>query len=157
MPSAFRKPQRLAMTTTAAQVAHARPAEPIPVPALVRLVDDDEHAHWQALTALREPADWRPADLILVGRIASLGGQIRRAQARLDAEGLIVQSARGSPAAHPLLAAIDLLQRQQLAIYRTLGLGHGTTVPAVLNRTGQAAARTRLGMAESADDDGLLA
>ena len=47
---------------------------------------------------------------------------IRAAQVELNAVGMMVENKRGTPIPHPLILAIDTLERRQLAVIRSMSL-----------------------------------
>jgi hypothetical protein len=69
----------------------------------------------------------------------------------LDRSGPIIVNERGTKVPNPFFAIIDNLQRQQLALIRSLSLNQQTQDPRTLNGQGQGQAR--LGRALNSFDD----
>ena len=108
----------------------------IPLPEGVILRDESEMVIWRQFTRARTSNDWRDCDLILLAKAVRIEGDIRKYQGMLDETGAIMQNPRGTPIPNPLFAIVDTLQRQQLAVIRSLSLSQTPTDP----RTQSAAA-----------------
>jgi hypothetical protein len=80
-----------------------------------------------------------------------LEADIRKYQGLLDRSGPIIVNERGTKVPNPFFAIIDNLQRQQLALIRSLSLNQQTQDPRTLNGQGQEQAR--LGRALNSFDD----
>jgi len=133
-----------------AQVADDSAVE---IPAGIELTDDEARL-WPQFASARAHVDWRDFDLILLAKVVKLEANIRRYQAVLDKTGPIINNKRGTPIANPLFQIIDTLQRQQLAIIRTLSLneqGDPRTLAA------RAAKSNKFAHAFKGDADGLFA
>lgn len=132
----------------------ARDQGPVEVPAGVTFTADEAQL-WPVFTSARVPEDWRAVDLILLAQGVKLEAMIRREQAVLDQEGPLITTPRGTLKAHPLFKIIDTLNRQLMAIVRTLGLhtqGDSRTLAARA-----AKARTYAQASGRLDDSGLVA
>ncbi len=86
---------------------------------------------------------------MLLAKSVRLEADIRRHQKTLDHTGAIIKSDRGTPIPNPLLAVVDSLQRQQLALIRSLSLNQQARDPRSLNAAGLAGQR----IARALDDD----
>jgi len=94
---------------------------------------DDELVIWSQFTKARASDAWRDFDLVLLAKSVKLEANIRKYQIVLDEHGPIIENQRGTPIENPMLRAIDTLQRQQLAIIRSMSLNQTPQDPRTLN------------------------
>jgi hypothetical protein len=113
--------------------------ETIPVPKGVVLKNDDELLLWEQFSHARARSDWRDMDLILLAKVVKLEADIRKYQATLDSEGVMMENKRGTMVCNPLVSVIDTLERRQMAIIRSMSLNQTHTDP----RTMDANAKTQ--------------
>lgn len=133
------KLQRLGRNSADNQVALVSGiTDDIPLPEGVVLRDDAEMVIWRQFTHTRARADWRDFDLLLVAKAVRVEADIRKHQQVLDKTGVIIKNDRGTPIANPLLSIIDSLQRQQLAIIRSMNLNQQERDPRTMNASGSA-------------------
>ena len=111
-------------------------SEKIPLPEGVVLRNEDEVIIWGQFTRARARDGWRDFDLLLVAKAVRLEADIRKHQQSLDRTGIIVKNDRGTPIPNPLISIVDSLQRQQLAIIRSLSLNQTAQDPRTLNGQG---------------------
>ena len=111
-------------------------SEKIPLPEGVVLRTEDEIVLWGQFTRARAREGWRDFDLLLVAKAVRLEADIRKHQKSLDELGVIVTNDRGTPIPNPLISIVDSLQRQQLAIIRSLSLNQTSQDPRTLNAQG---------------------
>jgi hypothetical protein len=111
-------------------------SEKIPLPEGVVLRNEDEVIIWGQFTRARAREGWRDFDLLLVAKAVRLEADIRKHQQSLDRTGIIVKNDRGTPIPNPLISIVDSLQRQQLAIIRSLSLNQTAQDPRTLNGQG---------------------
>lgn len=139
---------------TTSKVVQLATARDIPVPEGVTLRSEEERIIWQQFTQARASGDWREFDLILLAKVVRLEADIRKYQAVLAGVEPVLENRRGKDHAHPLFNVIDTLQRQQLAIIRSMSL----TATGRDSRTmaGNAAAGRKLREAKADLDDGLI-
>jgi hypothetical protein len=126
-------------------------AEQVALPAGVILRDDAEMVIWKQFTHARAREGWRDFDLLIVAKAVRLEADIRKYQQALDGEGAIVKNERGTPIVNPMLTVIDSLQRQQLALIRSLSLNQQGQDPRTLNGQGKEQSKLR-GAVNSFDD-----
>ena len=93
---------------------------------------------WNQFAKARAKDTWREFDLVLLSKIVKLEVDIRKHQEKLDASGPLIKNKRETLVENPLLRVIDTLQRQQLAIIRSLSLNQTESDPRTLNATGSA-------------------
>ncbi len=117
--------------------------ERIPLPDGVILRDEAEMIIWGQFTRARARHDWRDFDLLLVAKAVRVEADIRKHQEMLDKTGAIIKNDRGTPIPNPLISIIDSLQRQQLAIIRSLSLCQTDSDPRTMNSMGSAQAGYR--------------
>jgi len=86
-----------------------------------------------------------------VAKAVRLEADIRKYQQQLDGEGAVVTNDRGTPIVNPFLTVIDSLQRQQLALIRSLSLNQTGQDPRTLNGQGKEQSKLR-GAINSFDD-----
>lgn len=115
------------------KTAHKIPAPPPGV----NLDTDERLVLWEQYTSARSIEDWRVFDLLQVAKLVDLELMIRRAQEQVFNESLTTSSARGGEILNPAITALNTLQRQQLAIIRSLALGVQTDDARESNKRGQ--------------------
>lgn len=118
-------------------------SEKIALPAGVILRSEDEMVIWQQFTHARAREGWRDFDLLIVAKAVRLEADIRKYQQELDAQGAVVKNDRGTPIVNPYLTVIDSLQRQQLALIRSLSLNQTAQDPRTLNGQGKEQSKLR--------------
>jgi hypothetical protein len=126
-------------------------SEQIALPAGVILRDDAEMVIWQQFTHARAREGWRDFDLLIVAKAVRLEADIRKYQQVLDGDGAIIQTDSGRPIVNPMLTVIDSLQRQQLALIRSLSLNQQGQDARTLN--GQGKEQTKMRKAINSFDD----
>jgi len=132
-----RKAQRLGNNSIERQVAgFAGAVGDIPLPEGVELRSDEERVIWRQFTRARAREDWRDLDLLLLAKVVRVEADIRKHQETLDRSGVLIRNKRETLIENPLLRVIDTLQRQQMAIIRSMSLNSSGTD----NRTIQAQA-----------------
>ena len=117
--------------------------EQVALPSGVILRDDAEMVIWQQFTHARAREGWRDFDLLIVAKAVRLEADIRRYQQVLDGEGAVVTNDRGTPIVNPYMTVIDSLQRQQLALIRSLSLNQTAQDPRTMNGQGKEQSKLR--------------
>lgn len=131
-----RKRKQRSDSVTAA--AAAMLVEETPVPEGVELRSESEYIIWRQFTRARAREMWRDFDLVLLVKAVKLEADIRKHQATLDATGVIIKNKRETLIENPLLRVIDTLQRQQLAIIRSMSLNSTGIDPRTMNDSAKA-------------------
>lgn len=126
-------------------------SEKVALPAGVILRNEAEMVIWEQFTRARARDGWRDFDLLIVAKAVRLEADIRKYQKALDASSPIVKNEKGTQIVNPFFAVIDNLQRQQLALIRSLSLNQTAQDPRTLNSQGQEQSRLR-GAVNSFDD-----
>ena len=126
-------------------------SDQIPLPDGVILRDESEMVIWKQFTHARAIEGWRDFDLLIVAKAVRLESDIRKYQQQLDRSGAVIKNDRGTPIVNPFLTVIDSLQRQQLALIRSLSLNQTTQDPRTLN--GQGANQSALRRSINTFDD----
>ena len=106
---------------------------------------------WKQFTHARASEGWRDFDLLIVAKAVRLEADIRKYQMQLDRSGAVIKNDRGTPIVNPFLTVIDSLQRQQLALIRSLSLNQTAQDPRTLN--GQGANQSALRRSINTFDD----
>lgn len=88
-------------------------------PRVVNLRDGDR-PFWDAVVCARARDEWTDADLIAAGNMARCMADIERVQIELDAEGTVLDNARGTPVMNPKFAVLEQLSRRHMALSRLL-------------------------------------
>ena len=104
-------------------------SDEIPLPDGVILRGQDEMVIWKQFTHARAREGWRDFDLLIVAKAVRLEADIRRYQHQLDRSGAVIKNDRGTPIVNPFMTVIDSLQRQQLALIRSLSLNQQAQDP----------------------------
>ena len=128
----------------------------VPLPQGVELRSDEEHVIWDQFTRARAREDWRDMDLLLLAKGVRMEADIRKHQETLDRSGVLIQNKRGTLIANPLLAVIDTLQRQQMAVIRSMSLNQQSSDPRTINGAAKASNDARQTI-NGFSDDGLIA
>lgn len=110
----------------------------IQLPEGVELRSDEELVIWKQFTRARVKDAWRDFDLVLLAKSVRIEADIRKYQEMLDQAGAIIENQRGTPIENPLFRVIDTLQRQQLAIIRSMSLNQTGKDPRTLNDNAKA-------------------
>jgi len=118
----------------------------IALPAGVILRNDDEMVIWKQFTQARAHDGWRDFDLLIVAKTVRLEADIRKHQQTLDAQGVTLINERGTQIVNPLVSVIDSLQRQQLALIRSLSLTQLSQDVRTVNGQGAEKAKQRKAM-----------
>ena len=126
-------------------------SDQIPLPDGVILRDESEMVIWKQFTHARSSEGWRDFDLLIVAKAVRLEADIRKYQMQLDRSGAVIKNDRGTPIVNPFLTVIDSLQRQQLALIRSLSLNQTAQDPRTLN--GQGANQSALRRSINTFDD----
>ena len=107
----------------------------IPLPDGVELRDESERVIWDQFTRARSRDSWRDFDLVILAKVVRLEADIRRFLGQLDAEGALIENKRGTKIENPLFRVVDTLQRQQLALIRSMSLNQTASDPRTLNNS----------------------
>lgn len=123
----------------------------IALPPGVILRGDDEMVIWRQFTRARARDGWRDFDLLIVAKAVRLEADIRKHQKTLDEQGVTLINERGTQIENPMVSVIDRLQRQQLALIRSLSLTQLSQDVRTLNSQGAEKAKLRKAV-DSFDD-----
>lgn len=104
----------------------------------VALKTEDEVIIWRQFTRARAKDAWRDFDLVLLSKVVRIEADLRKYQAMLDTSGPLIKNKRETLIENPLLRVIDTLQRQQLAIIRSMSLNSTGHDPRTLNDSAKA-------------------
>lgn len=118
-------------------------SEQVALPAGVILRNEAEMVIWKQFTQARAREGWRDFDLLIVAKAVRLESDIRKHQQVLDLEGVVAKNDKGTIIMNPMLTVIDSLQRQQLALIRSLSLNQQAQDPRSLNSQGSEQGRLR--------------
>ena len=81
--------------------------------------------------------------LILLGKIAKMEPNIRAAQLKLDAVGIMVENKYGTQISKPLISVIDTLERRQVAVIRSMSLNQTAHDSRTINGTAKVESEPR--------------
>jgi hypothetical protein len=121
----------------------AEVSDDIPLPDGVILRSDAEIVIWQQFTHARAREGWRDFDLLIVAKAVRLEADIRKYQNILDSSSPIVKNEKGTQILNPFFGVVDSLQRQQLALIRSLSLTQTGQDPRTMNGQGQEQSKFR--------------
>jgi hypothetical protein len=127
-----KRKQRSDSATNAAAAMQNATAD-IGLPEGVQLRNEDEFIIWRHFTRARAREAWRDFDLLLLAKAVRLEADIRKYQLTLDSSGPLIKNKRDTLIENPLLRVIDTLQRQQLAIIRSMSLNQTGQDPRTMN------------------------
>lgn len=105
-------------STTAAIFAIEAARKPPPAPPPQMTLRDCDRPYWDAIIAGRARDEWTPVTLVLAVQLARSQADIESESATLADEGSIVDGK-----VNPRAAFIDLLQKREMALMRTLRMG----------------------------------
>ena len=95
-------------------------------------------------------------DLILLTKIVKMESDIRKHQAALDETGVLMENKRGTMIANPLLTVIDMLERRQMAVIRSMSLNQQASDPRTINSSAKNETKAR-NIVKSVGVEGLIA
>ena len=135
-----RKKQRPAAgSLKAVQEAFSSVNVEIEPPAGYKFSNAQERKVWKALVAGRAASDWRELDLFSVWKIMKLEVEAQQQQKLLEEEGAVIVGARGGPIENPRMRILDVLERRQIALLRTISLNVTKSDPRVVKRQAETA------------------
>lgn len=123
-------------SAAAAVSAFGNAGSEIPLPDYVELRSEEERVIWNQFCKARSRDAWRDFDLVLLAKVVKLEADIRKHQQTLDDTGALIPNKRETLVENPLFRVIDTLQRQQMAIIRSMSLNQTDSDPRTLNATG---------------------
>lgn len=113
------KRQRSDSITAAVRAAANAAAAPIQPPAHVNLREGDQ-PFWESIVSARARDAWTAADLELAAGLARCKADIERIQREIDAEGDILENAKGTPVVNPRHTLLETMSRRAVAVSRML-------------------------------------
>jgi len=147
------KRQRSDSITAAARAAANAAAAPLEPPAHVNLREGDR-PFWDSLVSTRARDAWTAPDLELAAGLARCKADIERLQREIDAEGDVLENAKGTPVINPRHTLLETLSRRAVAVSRMLHVH----AEATQGESGDQAKRNGAEKAAKsvATDDGLI-
>ena len=85
-------------------------------------LNDRRRTHFDAVVKSREVSTWSPHDLRMAFNLAIALDRLDQLNDKLDVDGLMSESGKGTPIAHPLLPALMSAASQVRQLSATLGL-----------------------------------
>ena len=113
------KRERVDTVTGAVKAMENALAGPIEPPEHVRLRAGDR-PFWDSIVLARARDKWDTADLEIAGNLARCKADIERLQTEIDAEGDVIENARGTPVMNPKHTLLETLSRRAVALSRML-------------------------------------
>ena len=92
-------------------------------------------------------------DLIMLAKTANMEADIRAAQVKLDAIGMVFENKRGTQIPNLLISVIDTLERHQPAVIRLMSLNQTKNDPQTTNKRSKVEVRLGLHYKGSAQGD----
>jgi P27 family predicted phage terminase small subunit len=121
-------------------------------------LSDRRRTHFDAIVKSRETSTWSPHDIRLAVNLAIALDRLDQVNLQLDAEGLMSESGKGTPIAHPLLPTLMSAASQVRQLSATLGLTASQRGVAGSKQSGRNAAEIKAReVIEKAAEDDLLA
>lgn len=124
--------QRSDSASAATQMLQSASNE-VQLPEGVELRNVAETTIWRQFTRARAGDAWRDFDLVLLAKVVRLESDIRKYQEMLDISGPLIKNKKETLIENPMLRVIDTLQRQQLAIIRSMSLTQTNQDPRTMN------------------------
>ncbi len=135
----------------AMQSALAGDIEP---PPHVRLRDGDR-PYWIAVVRARARKEWTEADLVHAGNMARAMADIERLSREIEAEGDVIENAKGTPITNPKHSVLEMLSRRVMALSRLMqmqAVASGALEDKAKGRAQERAARATAGAVQAEDD-----
>jgi hypothetical protein len=98
-------------------------AKPLPDPPAHVSLRDGDRPFWDGIVRARARDEWTEADLVVAAQLARCQADIEREQASVDAEGSVVENARGTNVMNARVTILEQLARREMALLRTLRMG----------------------------------
>ena len=107
-------------SASAAIDAMVNASKPLPdIPKHVRL--DKRHIpFWDGIIRARARSEWIETDLVVAAQLARTQFDIEKEAETLEAEGSVIENARGTPVMNPRHAVLEQLARREMALMRAL-------------------------------------
>ena len=154
MSHSERKKQRPAAgSLKAVQEAFANVDMKVELPAGYKFKNKQEERVWDVLAAARVPSDWREHDLLTLYKIMKLEIELKVQQAHFEKEGALLEGARGGPIENPRCRILDVMERRQLALIRSLSMNVTGSDTRVMKRQAATAQNTKAIAQSNAADD----
>ena len=110
-------------SAAAALRAAVNAASPLPDPPKFVRMRDGDAPFWNAIVRARSKDEWSSADLVIAAQLARAQADIERESIQLEAEGSVVENARGTQVMNPRVTVLEQLARREMALMRTLQMG----------------------------------
>lgn len=114
---------------------------------------------WPGIMASRARDEWLPVDLVVAAQLAECQACIRDESSALQAEGTVMENARGTMVANPRTNILEALARREMALMRTLRMG-GRIAGDIRDEAGRRRNEHRARMAQNqvhAEDEDFIA
>jgi hypothetical protein len=129
---------------------------PLPLPEHVVLREGDQ-PFWDGVLRARARDEWNENDLVVAAQLARCQADIEHEQGLLNAEGSVVENARGTQIMNPRVTVMEQLSRREMALMRTLRMG-GRISGDTRDQLGKRALERKAHQIRNElEDDGLLA
>lgn len=115
---------------------------------------DEDYPFWEDITRARARDTWSKLDLVHAVNLARTFADIEKAQRLLDAEGFVIENARGTMVENPMFRVLETLKRAATTLSKHLQVhSHATNGPSRGLKPAAAAQRTAESIMADADDD----
>jgi hypothetical protein len=119
IPKMARKQSVSNSATSAVKAMFDAAKGPPAVPDHVLLRDGDA-PFWDGIIRARAYDEWTGPDLVVAAQLSRTQADIEREQVLLDAEGSVIDNAKGTPIANPRFTVLENLARREMALMRSL-------------------------------------
>jgi hypothetical protein len=116
----MRKQRSDSSTSAVKAMVNAAKTHAVPKHCALRPAD---MAFWDGILLSRAHDEWSPADLVVAAQLARTQADIEAQSKHLDAEGTVLENARGTPVMNPRVTVLEQLARREMALMRTLRMG----------------------------------
>ena len=114
-------------SAAAAIEAMVNAASPLPnIPNHVRL-NESHLPFWEGILRARAKSEWIETDLVVAAQLARTQYDIEKESFELEAEGSVIENARGTPVMNPRHAVLEQLARREMALMRSLRIAGAAT------------------------------
>jgi hypothetical protein len=129
---------------------------PLPLPEHVVLREGDQ-PFWDGVLRARAWDECNENDLVVAAQLARCQADIEHEQRLLNAEGSVIENAKGTQIMNPRVTVLEQLSRREMALMRTLRMG-GRIAGDTRDQLGKRALERKAHQIRTElEDDGLLA
>lgn len=148
------KRKRAKVGTAAGAVAAFAGAQATIVPPEHSPLRECDQPFWADITCARAKDTWSKLDLVMAVNLARTLADLEKAQLQLDADGFIIENARGTMVENPMFRVLETLKRAAATLSKHLQVhSHATNGPSRNLKPGSVAQREAGAVMDGVEDD----